>query len=1052
MRKFENLLRMLLVGVFFAFTIAASATDPNVTIRVRQDDGTTAVSGVSASYATSSWYFIGVTDGTGTVSKSIPAGTYNFKVVYRGTSSTQSVTVSGDMTIDFYTTKVVVTTLDNAGSNLDGVSISYAGGSWYGIGSTSAGTVSAQLFPGSYDFRAFYRGTATTHTSNVLGDGISSGSTTNIPAFYTTKVNLTTFDDGGNNLDGASVSYASGSWYNVGSTVSGTVSAQLYPGSYNFKAFYRGTAASQTGNVLGDGVTGGVSTNIPAFYTTKVSINVSSCSGTNVPGVNLSYASGSWYGLGNTDALGNVEAQVFPGTYNFKAHYRGTSETQSVNVSGDGVSANSNTSVSYKPTTVTNYNQGSAYASGSWYSAYGVNYMFPGTYLFKINGYTTNVTISGCSKSFFVNILVLKDHNGDPLSGGKGRGGFGTNHGAWFAGNGAPTDANGVLLDFVNTNSAPTTMSYEMRFNNTTSVLTQDVSQPNGNVFTFQTIELRLRLETCGGTGLSGGTGRWGNGATYGTYYFPSPNSTDASGEMAAEWFPGTYSFEMRYQTTTNVKSSVTIPNANTKLTWQTTLVTLNWPYDIAYGGSGDSRFFNKPSMELLPGLVNFNFRSPQGSNYTQLNITGCNLTLTVGNVRLIDSHGNPLSGGEVSGYQGGWSNYGTTDANGNLLVFDKNPSSLAMKYLGGRQQKNGINFSVTPVVVFQTKEVTMEIKDHNGNYTLEADNLQYYASGWKVFGSGNTSGGKETMEMLPVKYSFALRYKGGRQQKNHHNVDVNPVVTFQTKEVTMEIIDHNGNHTLEADHLQYYASGWKVFGSGNTSGGVETMEMLPLKYSFAMKYKGGRQQKNHHDVDVNPVVTFQTQIANMYLLDYLNNPISGGIATYYASGWKSVGTTDGNGLASIELLPVSYSFRMSYAGKSNQQNHITVPADMYFTYNGSSITYSPTLPTVVLSRAPIGALPKEEPVVNELQIEPGVKIYPNPVNDQFKINVGSLASKSSFIRLFDFSGKMVVNRPIAIQQGQNVYTVDVSKLAKGVYMLMLGNGKKDRYKIVVMH
>ena len=229
-------------------------------------------------------------------------------------------------------------------------------------------------------------------------------------------------------------------------------------------------------------------------------------------------------------------------------------------------------------------------------------------------------------------------------------------------------------------------------------------------------------------------------------------------------------------------------------------------------------------------------------------------------------------------------------------------------------------------------------------------------------------------------------------------------------------------------------------------------MEMLPLKYSFAMKYKGGRQQKNHHDVDVNPVVTFQTQIANMYLLDYLNNPISGGIATYYASGWKSVGTTDGNGLASIELLPVSYSFRMSYAGKSNQQNHITVPADMYFTYNGSSITYSPTLPTVVLSRAPIGALPKEEPVVNELQIEPGVKIYPNPVNDQFKINVGSLASKSSFIRLFDFSGKMVVNRPIAIQQGQNVYTVDVSKLAKGVYMLMLGNGKKDRYKIVVMH
>ncbi|GAB1452889.1 hypothetical protein MASR2M47_29450 [Draconibacterium sp.] len=59
------------------------------------------------------------------------------------------------------------------------------------------------------------------------------------------------------------------------------------------------------------------------------------------------------------------------------------------------------------------------------------------------------------------------------------------------------------------------------------------------------------------------------------------------------------------------VKSSISIVAGTNTFTWSTTNVTLVWPYDIAYGGSGDSRFFNKPSMELLAGTYNFNFRSP---------------------------------------------------------------------------------------------------------------------------------------------------------------------------------------------------------------------------------------------------------------------------------------------------------------------------------------------------------------------------------------------------------------------------------------------------------
>lgn len=895
MRKIKHLFQTFLMGIVITISLAANATDANVTVQVWQSDGTTALSGVAVTYKKVYSYNFGYTDANGQVSKTLATDTYDFTVAYKGSSNTRTVTVSGDMTI--------------------------------------------------------------------------------------------------------------------------------------------------------------------VFYTTTVSVNVSSCTGTNIQNVEITYYNtqyGYFLGSGNTDNSGNESGQLFPGTFDFKAKYNGTSATQTaVTVPGDGATSNQSSSLVFHPTTVTDYNTGSTYTVPPYsYFAYGTRYMFPGTYQFNFGAYSTNIVISGCTKSFTANILVLKDHNGNPLAGGHGRGGFGNNYGTWYAGgsSGAATDANGVLIDIVSTNSQPTTMSYEMKYNNTTTVLKQDVSQPNGNVFNFQTIELRLRLEKCSdNTGLSGGSARWGFGATFSTYYFPSPNSTNANGEEAAEWFPGTYSFEMNYQSTSNVKSSVTIPNANTVLTWQTTNLTLSWPYDIAYGGTGDLRYFNKPSMDLLPGTVNFNFRSPNGSNYTPITISGCTMSLTAGNVRLINSTGGPISGGSVDGYQGGWSNYGTTDANGNLLVLGKNPTSLAMTYVGGRQQMNGINFSVTPVVVFQTKAVTMELTDHNGNYTLEADNnsLSYYAAGWKTFGSGSTSGGKETMEMLPVTYSFAMTYKGGRQQISNQNVGTTPVVTFQTIVVTMELKDHNGGYTLEADNnsLSYYAGGWKTFGSGNTSGGQATMEMLPVTYSFALTYGGGRQQISNQNVNINPLVAFQTNLANMYLLDNNSTPISGGSATYYAGGWKNVGTTDVNGLATIELLPVSYSFKMAYNGKSNQQNNILVPADMYFIYDGSSITYSATPPNNFSnSNFDINSA-KANQVVTK-----GVNIFPNPASDQVKITFGSDESLSSEIKIINLSGRVIMRKPISVVKGQNTYIINVGSLSNGTYSFMIGNIKDNKNKIVVMH
>lgn len=758
-------------------------------------------------------------------------------------------------------------------------------------------------------------------------------------------------NDGTTPLAGVAATYQSTYTYTMGNTdVSGNVTKSIANGTYNFRVTYRGTSTVIPVTISGDTTL--------EFYTSGITANVSSCGNAGIAGAQAKYASGAyeyWIG-GNTDVSGNTSDQVFPGTYNFTAIYHGTSASQMATVAGDGLSAGNSSTVTFHPTAVTLSNAGSkTYKSGPYsYYANGLTYIFPGTYEFTFpGGYKTDLTIAGCTQNLTVNILVLKDHNNNPLSGGTGRYGYGTNYSTAFVP--GSTDANGLIFHVVNTSVNPI-MSYEMKYNTTTSVLTQDVTTTNGNVFMFKTNEVRLRLQTCSNAGLSGGTARWGNGAIATSYYFPGVNVTDANGEMAAEMFPGTYSFEMNYQSSSNVKSSVAIPNSNTLLTWTTTNVTLNWPYDIAYGGAGDNRYFNKPSMELLPGNLNFNFRAPAalgGYNYTTLTIDGCSMTLTPGLVRLISSTNAPISGASVDGYQGGWSTYGTTGANGNLLVIGKNPSSVAMTLGGGRQQLNSISFAT------------------------------------------------------------------------------NPVVIFQTKLVTMDFTDASGNHTLQGSGLQYYAGGWNTFGSGSTTNGIETMEMLPASYSFKLGYMGAVQQITSQNVSVNPLVSYQTAVADIYLKDLSNNGIAGGNATFYAGGWHNIGATDANGHIAIELLPVTYSFAMSYAAKYNQKNGIAVPGTVNFTFDGSSL---------------YKIAPEQEATSNE------IKAYPNPVNDQLTISLSSTESKTAEVKLVDLTGKTMLNMSVNLEKGQNVQQLNVSQLPNGTYLLMVDNSKENMSRIVVMH
>jgi len=181
--------------------------------------------------------------------------------------------------------------------------------------------------------------------------------------------------------------------------------------------------------------------------------------------------------------------------------------------------------------------------------------------------------------------------------------------------------------------------------------------------------------------------------------------------------------------------------------------------------------------------------------------------------VQLLDSNGNPLSGGIVKFYYGyNWHPFGTTDACGQASYdVPRQKITFMISYAGGDMKKSQ-DVSINPLVVFQTTKVTMKLLDSAGTTELSAGaQYQDYASCWHTFGGGTTT---TTMELLPLKYNFMVSYAGASMKKSQ-DVGSNPILVFQTGKV----------HSDSGKCTQYYAAAWRTF--------TQNIELLPVSYKF---------------------------------------------------------------------------------------------------------------------------------------------------------------------------------------------------------------------------
>ncbi len=393
-------------------------------------------------------------------------------------------------------------------------------------------------------------------------------------------------------------------------------------------------------------------------------------------------------------------------------------------------------------------------------------------------------------------------------------------------------------------------------------------------------------LDSTGGP-LSGGL------VTYYSGGWQTLGTTDVTGQVAGSLPPGTYTFSMKYLGGTEKRAGVVITTAG-------------------------------------PNVVTFN-------------------TVEV-EVQLQDSGGTLGSlpeEGEAKYYASGWKTIGTTGGGSITAELLPLQYSFSIKYRGATAKKVQ-NVGGDPVVIFKTAPLTVELRDSFGAIDVlpEEGFVKFYASGWKNLGA--TVDGAVSSELLPLTYSFSMKYGGGTQKIKQAIAPVGPnVVLFSTTLVTVELRDSNGvlggSPPLDDGLVKYYASGWKTFGT--TSGGMAIKELLPLSYTFSMKYAGGTEKMSGVNTAVTPLLTFQTEKMVVKLQTCGGVGIPGGEAKYYASGWKSIGTTDALGETSKELLPLTYTFSMKHLGKINKQRGVGVSPANPLIFETTSVAFQSSGP-----------------------------------------------------------------------------------------------------------
>jgi hypothetical protein len=914
---------MIMAGVY-----DLSAGVGTVTVKLLGSDGVTGVPNATVKYYKGGAQTLGVTDANGEFSQLI--SDVNSTTIYLiptngGTKTWLNIDPATNPTLVAQMTAVKIDLKTCNGVALAGEAFYYRDG-WTSLGNTP---VTVDLLPftglgpgqGSYDFRMKYDG----RTSQTLRQDISENA---IVDFTTTKVNF---------IFSGSIYYYNDGWKSFSGPKEMIGGTQNYGNNNVGRAEFR--FGSPTIHQTYIDITG-CNVTQSAF-----AIRLINSAGNGLAGGVTQYYDNSWKDAGTTDANGYVfvNADGSKGNLKFRMKWQGATQEFWQNVSNNSVAVFQTKNVSLKLLSSTNAELVGAtkFYSNAWYdfgsgSSTTSMELLPVNHKFRItyNGATLEKwqNVNDDANVIFNTVLVsftAKTSTDASLSGAAK---YYSN--AWYDFGGGTTPETLELF--------PVSHKFRFTLNGATLEKWQNVGDDPNVLFTTVPVTFQL-LASDNSTELVGGAKFYSN-----AWYDFGSGSTTSSMEL----LPVNHKFRITYKGATQEKWQNV--GADGSVIFNTTLVTVRLAtpsnqgidgglvkyYSNAWndmGTTGDSDE-GETETELLP--VNHKFRmSYDGQNNEKWQNVGVdNLVVFVVvnpivTVKLLDSDGNGLVGGDVMYYSGSWKTFGTTNSNGLVQngYFLPGNYKWRMTYKGGVEEKWQQIVEAddnTHTITFNTQKVTVELKNSNGDaITDELGTVMYYAGSWKTFGAGALdANGKATEELLPLNYKFRMSYLGGVEEKWQNTAAGNTLVTFATQLVNVDLVNSSNNAiTDELGTVMYYAGSWKTFGAGTLDNlGNANMELLPLNYKFRMSYLGGVEEKWQNTAGGNTDVLFQTANVIVKLENCEDGGIAGGATQYYAGSWKTfgTGTTNASGLATMELLPLNYKFRMTFDGRAVEVWH----------------------------------------------------------------------------------------------------------------------------------
>lgn len=78
------------------------------------------------------------------------------------------------------------------------------------------------------------------------------------------------------------------------------------------------------------------------------------------------------------------------------------------------------------------------------------------------------------------------------------------------------------------------------------------------------------------------------------------------------------------------------------------------------------------------------------------------------------------------------------------------------------------------------------------------------------------------------------------------------------------------------------------------------------------------------------------------------------------------------------------------------------------------------------------------------------ITLYPNPFTENLNISFNSINNEKIEIRLYDITGKLILNKDYSISTGNNSINVNTTDLSGGVYVINIQNsGVLQSFKLI---